>query len=230
MEDHFINQKTNMDNKFQFTHQEAVKYVKTMLASFGITEYEFWEKSYDVEDEYFYGSKSHYDHAKFYGLPAPFEIGHIMIIVLNGSISLRLTMDQEIELDEEQQKLYKTKTMKSLDEVWVIKLPNYSISDRNVNRRSGYNFGNYINEKTIVEFNNLFATIFGGNYDTNHLVKLAAKSYEQNRKFHDFVELAAHAWNMRKELWKCVNNFSTQWNEIDAIWLHNKYEDLKWYD
>ena len=219
-----------MENKFQFNHQEAVKYVKTMLASFGITEYEFWEKSWDEENDPVYGMTSHYDYAKFYGIPAPFDIGHITIIILNGSVSFRFTMNQEIELDEEQQKLYKTKTMKSLDEVWVIKLPNHSISDCNVNHRSGYNFGNYINEKTIGHFNNLFTTIFGGNYDTNYLVKLAAKNYEQNRKFHDFVELAAHAWNMRKELWLCVNNFSTQHNEINAMLLHNKYKDLKWYD
>lgn len=218
-----------MDDKFQFTHQEAVKYVKTMLASFGITEYEFFEKSYDVEDECFCDLISHYDCAKFCELPAPFEIGHIMIIVLNGSISLRLTMNQEIELNEEEQKLYATKTLKSTDEVWVIKLPNYSISDRNVNRNSGYNFGNNINEKTIAHFNNLFATIFGGNYETNYLVKMAANSYEKNRKFNDFVEIAAHAWNTRKELWLCINDFSTRWNEINEMWLRNKYEDLKSY-
>ena len=219
-----------MDNKFQFTHQEAVKYVKTMLASFGITEYDFFEKSYDVEDEYFCDSISHYDYAKFCELPAPFEIGHIMIIVLNGSISLRLTMNQEIELDEEDQKLYAAKTLKNTDEVWVIKLPNYSISDRNVNRNSGYNFGNNINEKTIGHFNNLFATIFGGNYKTNYLVKMAANSYEKNRRFDDFVGIAAYTWNTRKELWLCINNFSTQWNEINEMWLRNKYEDLKLYE
>lgn len=219
-----------MDNQFQFTHQEAVKYVKTMLASFGITEYEFWEKSWDEENDPVYGMTSHYDYAKFCELPAPFEIGHIMIIILNGSISLRLTMDQERELNEEEQKLYETKTLKSLDEVWVIKLPNYPISDRNVNRRSGYNFGNNINEKTINQFNTLFMTVFGTHYETNYIVKLAAKGYEQNRKFHDFVELASHAWNIYPNLWKCINDFSTQWNEIDAMWLINKYEDLKYYD
>lgn len=160
----------------------------------------FFEKSYDIEDEYFCDSISHYDYAKFCELPAPFEIGHIMIIVLNGSISLRLTMNQEIELDEEDQKLYVAKTLKNTDEVWVIKLPNYSISDRNVNRNSGYNFGNNINEKTIGHFNNLFATIFGGNYKTNYLVKMAANSYEKNRRFDDFVGIAAYAWNTRKEL------------------------------
>ena len=39
----------------------------------------------------------------------------------------------------------------------------------------------------------------------------------------EFVELVANAWHMNKNLWSCVNKFSTQWGEISQIWLINQY-------
>ena len=219
-----------MNNKFQFTHQEAVKYVKTMLAYFGITEYDLWEKSWEQDHEYFYGSHSEHNFARFYGLPAPFGIGHIKIEVFDAAVSFRLTINQEEKLDEEGKKLYETDILKTSDDVWFIDLKNFSVSDRIVESRSGYNRGHYIDEHTIGKFNELFNILYGNEYKTNHIVKLAADSYEQNREFMNFIELASHAWNIYPDLWNCINKFSTQYSEISSIWLHNKFEDLVWYD
>ena len=112
----------------------------------------------------------------------------------------------------------------------AIDLKNFSVSDRIVESRSGYNRGHYIDEHTIGKFNELFNILYGNEYKTNYIVKLAADSYEQNREFMNFIELASHAWNIYPDLWNCINKFSTQCSEISSIWLHNKFEDLTWYD
>jgi len=219
-----------MEAEFQFNHKEAVKYVKAMLKSFNIGDYKTLSESYDTEDEYYPGSKNHHDYTKIYNLPAPYFIGNIKIEIMDASVSFRLTMDGIEKLTKKQKELYKVDFFEISDNIWNIMLPDYSLSDRNIELRTGYNFGNYIDENTIRYFNNLFTIIFGGNYKTNYLVKLAANSYANNREILNFIELAAHAWNMNPTLWKCINIFGTQAGEITRTYLENQYEDLKCYD
>ena len=207
-----------------FTHQEAVKFVKTLLASYKINEYDCWERSWNTEHEYYYGSKNHHDSCRIWGLPAPYGIGHVLIDIYDAHISLRLVMCRWNKLNKEEQKLYKTDVIKVHDDIWVIDLPdNKMLSERWSDRCTGYNYGLPINERTINEFYKLFKIVFGTEYTTNLVVKLASKSYEENRQIAEFIELAAHAWYLDKNLWNCVNKFSTQWGEISQISLINQF-------
>lgn len=98
------------------------------------------------------------------------------------------------------------------------------LKDGLINHRSGYNYGLKFNEENGKEFLKLFDIIFATEYKTNYIIQLAAKYYEQNRMFGEFIELVANAWHMNKNLWSCVNQFSTQWGEISKITLINKYD------
>lgn len=211
-------------NENNFTHIEAVKFVKTLLASYGITEYGFYEKSYDVDNEYYYGSKSHHDYTRFSELPAPYNIGNTMIEVYDAHISIRLVMLKHKLLSPEEKELYKTDIMIMKDDIWVIDIPNNKmLSDRWSDYKSGYNFGLPVNEKTILEFYKLFKIIYGTDYKTNIIIKLAVDSYINERDINNFMMTAAFAWYKNDELWSCINQFSTQWGEISKIWLVNNY-------
>lgn len=212
-----------------FNHLESVKFVKTLLASYGITDYTCYEYSYDTKDEYYYGSKTHYDTCKLSELPAPYGIGHTMIEIVNGHISIRLIMSREEKLTEIEKQYYHKDSIKCYDIIWVIDLPdNKMLDERWEAHKSGYNLGLPINEKTINQFYELFKIIYGTKYKTNFLVQLAASNYEENRNIKDFINLVAHAWNLDENLWSCVNKWATQWGEISKITLCNQYEDLKY--
>lgn len=205
-----------------FTHQEILNFIKSYLKLNGIVNYEEWTREYEepiIQDITRKGLQS-----RLYGLPAPYNFGHISIDIVDDYVSLRLIMCQEIELDESQQKIYKAKTLTSSDDIWVIDVPNNKkLSERYINHCSGYNYGLKFNEENGKEFLKLFDIIFATEYKTNYIVQLAAKHYEKNRMFNEFIELVANVWHMNKNLWSCVNQFSTQWGESSKITLMNKY-------
>lgn len=209
------------EHKFKFTYQELVSYVKRYLASCGITEYDCWEKSYDTED--WYGYTTHWDTCRLFGLPAPYNIGHIQIDIVNTHISFRLIAKQERKLDKDEQKLYKTDVIKTADDIWVFEMADAEKDERYVDRRTGFNYGYEIHEHNIQKFNEFLKNIFATEYKTNFIVELAAISYERNREIKDFETLAAHAWHMNKALWNTINDFSTQWGETCRMNLINRY-------
>lgn len=209
------------EHKFTFTHQELVSYVKRYLASCGITEYDCWEKSYDTED--WYGFKTHWDTCRIFGLPAPYNIGHIQIDIINTHISFRLIAKQERKLDEDEQKLYKTDIIKTADDIWVFEMPDAEKDERWADRRTGFNYGYEIHEHNIQQFNDFLNTIFKEKYNTMFVVQLAAECYEKQRMIKEFEELAANAWHLHKKLWDTINDFSTQWGETDRMNLINRY-------
>ena len=209
------------EHKFTFTYQELVSYVKRYLASCGITEYDCWEKSYDTEDGY--GYKTHWDTCRIFGLPAPYNIGHIQIDIVNTHISFRLIAKQERKLDEDEQKLYKTDVMKTADDIWVFEMADAEKDERYSDRRTGFNYGYEIHEDNIQQFNDFLNTIFKEKYNTMFVVQLAAECYEKQRKIKEFEELAVNAWHIHKKLWDTINDFSTQWGETDRMKLINRY-------
>lgn len=209
------------EHNFNFSHQELVNYIKMYLASCGITKYDMYQKSYDTEDHF--GFKTHWDTCKLCGIPAPYNIGHIQIDIVNAHVSFRLVMQQERQLDEEEQKLYKTDIMKTSDDVWVFEMEGANHDERWKVQRTGYNLGYEIHEHNIQQFNTFLKNIFGTEYKTMYVVQLAAMCYEKDRKFKEFEELAANAWHLHKELWNTINIFATQWGECDKMHLINKY-------
>lgn len=205
-----------------FTHQEIVDFIKTYLKGCGITEYD--EYTCEYEDPIIQDITHKGMFTRIYGLPAPYKFGHIKIDIVDDYVSLRLTMNQEEKLDEEGQKLYKTDIMKTSQDIWVIDVPdNKKLSERWKHHRTGYNYGLQFNKENFPQFMKLFDIVFATEYKTNYIIQLASRHYEQERMWNEFVELAANAWNMNKNLWSCVNKFSTQWGEISQIWLINQY-------
>lgn len=210
-----------LTHKFKMSHQELINYIKLYLASCGITEYDCYENSYDTDNHY--GFKEHWDTCKICGLPAPFNIGHIQIDIVNAHISFRLVIQHIIKLNEEEQKLHKKEFIKSSDDIWVFEPEGYSHDERWIIQRTGYNVGYEIHEHNIQKFNDFLNTIFKEKYNAHFVVQLAAECYEKSRKIKEFEELAANAWHMYKKLWNTINFFSTQWGETSRISLANKY-------
>lgn len=209
-------------NENSFTHNEIVNFIKTYLKGCGITEYDEWTREY--EDPVIQDITSKGVCTRLYGLPAPYKFGHIKIDIVDDYVSLRLTMNQEEELDEKERELYKTDIMKTSQDIWVIDVPNNKkLSERWKHRRSGYNYGLQFNKENFVQFMKLFDIIFATEYKTNYIIQLASRHYEQNRMYDEFVELVANAWYMNENLWSCVNQWSTQWGEISKTWLINQY-------
>ena len=205
-----------------FTHQEIVDFIKTYLKGCGITEYDEWTKDYEEPVIQDITTKGVY--TVLYGLPAPYKFGHIKVLIVDDYVSLRLTMNQEEELDEEKQKIYKTKIMKTSDDIFVIDVPdNHKLSERWSHRRTGYNYGLKFNKNNFSQFMKLFDIVFNTEYKTNYIIQLACKQWEQKRMHNEFIELVATAWHMDKNLWSCVNKFSTQWGEWSQIDFINKY-------
>lgn len=209
------------EHKFKFTHQELISYMKRYLASCGITEYDCWEKSYDTED--WYGYKTHWDTCRMFGIPAPYNIGHIQIDIVNEYISFRLIAKQEKVLDEEEKKLYKTDVLKMGDDIWVFEMADADYDERYVDHRTGFNYGYSIHEHNIQKFNEFLKNVFATEYKTCYIVQLAAAHYEKNREINNFEELAANAWHKNKALWDTINDFSTRWGEISRMSLINRY-------
>ena len=205
-----------------FTHQEIVDFIKTYLKGCGITKYDEWTREYEepiIQDITHKGIAT-----RIYVLPAPYGFGHIKIDIVDDYVSLRLTMNQEEKLDERGRELYKTDILKTSQDIWVIDVPNNEkLSERREAHRSGYNYGLQFNSDNFSQFMKLFDIIFATEYKTNYIIQLASRHYEQNRMWNEFVELVANAWHMNKNLWSCVNQWSTQWGEISKIWLVNQY-------
>jgi len=209
-----------MDNNF--THQEIVDFIKTYLKGCGITEYDEYTREY--EDPIIQDITAKGVCTTLCELPAPYNFGHIKIDIVDDYVSLRLTMNQEKELDERGRELYKTNILKTSQDIWVIDVPdNNNLSERWIHHRTGYNYGLRFNKKNFSQFMKLFDIVFTTEYKTNYIVQLAARHYEQERMWNEFVELVANAWHMNKNLWSCVNKFSTQWNELSNIWLMNEF-------
>jgi len=209
-----------MENKF--THKEVVNFIKSYLKGCGIIEYDECTREY--EDPIIQGITHKGMFTRIYGLPAPYKFGHIKIDIVDDYVSLRLTMDQEEELNKKDKELYKTDIMKTSQDIWFIDVPNnHKLNERWVHHRTGYNYGLQFNQDNFNQFMKLFDIVFATEYKTNYIIQLASKQWEQNRKYNEFLELVANAWHMNENLWSCVNKYSTQWSEISQICLVNKF-------
>ena len=210
-------------DKNNFTHQEIVNFIKSYLKGCSITEYDEYTREY--EDPVIQNITHKGTFTRIYGLPAPYKFGHIKIDIVDDYVSLRLTMNQEEELNEKDKELYKTDIMKTSQDIWVIDVPdNKKLSERWVHHRTGYNYGLQFNTDNFGQFMKLFDIIFKTEYKTNYIIQLASRYYEQEQMWNEFVELVANAWYMNENLWSCVNKYSTQWAEISQIWLTNKFK------
>lgn len=211
-----------MTTENKFSHQEIVNFIKTYLKGCGITEYDEYTREYEdpiIQDIIHKGMFT-----RISGLPAPYKFGHIKIDIVDDYVSLRLTMDQEEQLDESGRKLYKTDILKTSDDIWVIDVPdNKNLDERWTHHKTGYNYGLQFNSKNFNQFIKLFDIIFATEYKTNYIIQLASAHYEQHRMSNEFIELVATAWHMNNNLWSCINKFSTQWGEISKMWLVNQY-------